>query len=137
MIEFAKLSIEERANYFQEVANQRGLNTLIVEKDFWVCFILRILFELPEFSDKFVFKGGTSLSKVFKIIKRFSEDVDLSLDPEWLGFGGENAPDKAPSRSQFFKRCESLGRECVSIVESQLQLVNCNSMLIHRLVHPI
>jgi len=74
MLEFAKLPITERAPYFVEAANRRHLTPLIVEKDFWVCFALRVLFSTPELADKFVFKGGTSLSKVFGIIKRFSED---------------------------------------------------------------
>ena len=69
MIDFARLPLSERAPYFEEVANRRGLTRLIVEKDFWVCFTLRMLFSLSDLADKFVFKGGTSLSKVFGIIK--------------------------------------------------------------------
>lgn len=118
MIDFAKLSPDERDPYFQEVANQRGLIRLIVEKDFWVCFTLRLLFTRPEFLDRFVFKGGTSLSKVFGIIKRFSEDIDLSVDPDWLGFGGPNRPDAASSRSQFEKRRKKLNRACITTVET-------------------
>ncbi len=57
----------------------------IVEKDFWVCWMLGLLFDHPEWSKGLVFKGGTSLSKVFKAIARFSEDIDLSLCPEVLG----------------------------------------------------
>lgn len=104
MLEFARLSIVERAPYLIEVANRRRLSPIIVEKDFWVCFTLQLLFATPELADKFVFKGGTSLSKVFGIIKRFSEDVDLSVDPDWLGFGGEKSPEAAKSRAQFDKR---------------------------------
>jgi predicted nucleotidyltransferase component of viral defense system len=104
MLEFARLPLDQRVSYFQEVANRRGLTRLIPEKDFWVCFSLRLLFSTPALVDKFVFKGGTSLSKVFGIIKRFSEDIDLSVDPDWLGFGGGNRPDAAKSRSQFEKR---------------------------------
>ncbi len=117
MIDFALLPLEERVTYFEEVANRRGVSRLIVEKDFWVCFLLRMIFSLPELADKFVFKGGTSLSKVFGIIKRFSEDVDLSLCPEWLGFGGEESPDRASSRSQLVKRCKRLEQACISAVE--------------------
>jgi predicted nucleotidyltransferase component of viral defense system len=81
MFNFARLPLKERSPYFQETANRRGLTKLIVEKDFWVCFILKVIFEAPEFVDVFVFKGGTCLSKVFGIINRFSEDVDLSISP--------------------------------------------------------
>ncbi len=117
MLEFAKLPLSETEPYFQETANRRGLTKLIVEKDFWVCFMLRFLFDTPKLSDKLVFKGGTSLSKVFGIINRFSEDVDLSLDPDWLGFGGENRPDAAPSRSQFNKRWTQLNEACATAVQ--------------------
>jgi len=120
MIEFAKLPLDERVPYFQEVASRRGLTKLIVEKDFWVCFTLRLLFATPELADKFVFKGGTSLSKVFGIIKRFSEDIDLSVDPDWLGFGGENRPDAASSRSQFVKRWKKLNQACLTAVEEKV-----------------
>jgi len=92
-----------------------------VEKDFWVCFTPRILFSTPALAEKFVFKGGTSLSKVFGIIKRFSEDVDLSVDPEWLGFSGEHRPDAATSRSQFEKRWKRLNEACATAVERKVQ----------------
>lgn len=121
MLDFAKLPPAARIPYFQEVANRRGLTRLIVEKDFWVCVALRLLFAVPELAGKFVFKGGTSLSKVFDIIKRFSEDVDLSLDPDWLGFGGENRPDAAVSRSQFEKRWKRLNQACATAVEQRVQ----------------
>ncbi len=121
MFEFARLPLDERTPYFQEVANRRGLTRLIVEKDFWVCFALRILFSTPELADKFVFKGGTALSKVFGVIKRFSEDIDLSVDPDWLGFGGENRPDAACSRSQFEKRWKGLNDACVVTVDRKVR----------------
>jgi hypothetical protein len=117
MLEFARLPINERIPYFQEVANRRGLTRLIVEKDFWICFALRLVFSTPTIADKVVFKGGTSLSKVFRIIKRFSEDIDLSLDPAWLGFGGVNQPDAAQSRSRFEKRWKKLNDTCAVMAE--------------------
>ncbi len=121
MLEFARLPLDQRVPYFQEVANRRGLTRLIVEKDFWVCFSLRLLFSTPALADKFVFKGGTSLSKVFGIIKRFSEDIDLSVDPDWLGFGGENRPDAAKSRSQFEKRWKKLNDACAAAVDHKVR----------------
>ncbi|MEI6149727.1 MAG: nucleotidyl transferase AbiEii/AbiGii toxin family protein [bacterium] len=121
MIDFARLPIAERAPFFLEAANRRRLSPLFVEKDFWVCFSLHVLFSTPVLADKFVFKGGTSLSKVFGVIKRFSEDVDLSIDPEWLGFGGEHRPDAAKSRSQFDKRWKKLNDACAAAVEHKVQ----------------
>jgi hypothetical protein len=63
------------------------MNPAIVEKDFWVCWILKRLFAEPTLKDQMVFKGGTSLSKVFGLIDRFSEDIDLILDWRLLGYG--------------------------------------------------
>ena len=128
MLNFAKLPTDERDIFFKEVASKRNLTPLIVEKDFWVCFILRCLFTEPNFKDKFVFKGGTSLSKVFGIIKRFSEDIDLSVDPDWLGFGGENRPDKAKSNTQFNKRCKELESACITKVKEQVQPILENAI---------
>lgn len=85
---FARLSSEERKEVFQAVSVSRGLRPDIIEKDFWVCFLLNHLFHECKFKDSFVFKGGTSLSKSYKVIKRFSEDIDLILD--WRRFVTED-----------------------------------------------
>ncbi len=120
MIKFASLSQRDRNPYFEEVASRRGITPLIVEKDFWVSFLLRMIFDLNETRNILFFKGGTSLSKVYGVINRFSEDVDLSLDPEWLGFRGDNSPTSAPSRSQFLKRLSTLNNVCAEKVENTL-----------------
>jgi hypothetical protein len=85
---FAKLKPTERQTYFQETASRRNSTTTAVEKDFWVCWTLKHLFAL-EGIPEFRFKGGTSLSKVFQLIDRFSEDIDISIDRAALGFSGE------------------------------------------------
>jgi Nucleotidyl transferase AbiEii toxin, Type IV TA system len=92
MDDFAKLRAADRVDLFQTVAMKRGLNAAIIEKDFWVCWTLNRLFTLPNFPTGLLFKGGTSLSKVFNAIERFSEDIDLSFDRSALGFGGANDP---------------------------------------------
>lgn len=61
----------------------------MIEKDFWVCWTLRAVFSLPDPPADLIFKGGTSLSKVWNAIERFSEDVDLSFNRTALGFVGE------------------------------------------------
>ena len=77
----ATLSEKERNELFTLTAEQRGMGTMaVVEKDFWVCWTLKQLFEHPELSKQLIFKGGTSLSKVYGLIDRFSEDIDLVLD---------------------------------------------------------
>ena len=57
----------------------------MVEKDFWVCWLLGLLFADAELAPHLVFKGGTSLSKVYGVIDRFSEDIDLSVSPAYAG----------------------------------------------------
>ena len=94
---FLALPAEERRLYFEQAAIRRGVSPVIMEKDFWVCWLLAVLFE-SKFANSLVFKGGTSLSKVFGIIDRFSEDIDLSLSPEFL-----ELPKAGTSRNQAHK----------------------------------
>jgi Nucleotidyl transferase AbiEii toxin, Type IV TA system len=88
MDDFAKGKPAERQPYFKETAARRNSTTTAIEKDFWVCWTLRHLF-LLEAIPELRFKGGTSLSKVFGLIDRFSEDIDISINRAALGFSGE------------------------------------------------
>lgn len=92
MDDIARLPMSDRADLFAAAARQRGLTSAIIEKDFWVCWTLKRVFTLPDPPAELLFKGGTSLSKVFGVIERFSEDVDLSFDRAGLGFGGASDP---------------------------------------------
>src|SRR3982074_3465166 len=87
MDSFAKLAADERRAYLEETASRRNSTNTAIEKDFWVCWTLRHLFSLQGVPHM-CFKGGTSLSKVFQPIYRFSEDIDVSLDRAALGFTG-------------------------------------------------
>jgi hypothetical protein len=107
---FLQLPAERRRLAFQQVDEVMGLQAFSVEKDFWVCWILRELFALPGIGEHLTFKGGTSLSKAWRLIERFSEDVDLIVDKEALGFGGDAAPDQAPSNKQRKVRLEALSK---------------------------
>ena len=80
MRKIAILSNSERRELFQTTAIRMGIRPEVVEKDFWVCFMLDYLFHECKYHKAFVFKGGTSLSKSYHVIKRFSEDIDLILD---------------------------------------------------------
>ena len=80
MINIAKASTAERRVLFTNTGDKTGIHPAIVEKDFWVCYVLDYLFHRSEWKEALVFKGGTSLSKAFHIIKRFSEDIDLILE---------------------------------------------------------
>lgn len=86
----ARLPPAKRRDLFAETAAQKGMTPAIVEKDFWVCWTLGRLFAHADLSRLLMFKGGTSLSKVFNLIERFSEDIDLILD--WRVVIGEDDP---------------------------------------------
>lgn len=82
---FLALPAQRRALAFQQAAAGRSGQHVILEKDFWVSWLLGLLFAQPILAPHLVFKGGTSLSKVFGVIDRFSEDIDLCLLPEFVG----------------------------------------------------
>lgn len=115
MDNFAHLHNEEKLAYIVATADAKGVSSLIVEKDFWVCWTLKRLFE-SRMKDHLIFKGGTSLSKVYGLIERFSEDIDISIDKEILGFGGDGSPEKAGSNKQIGKRLDALADRCSEFV---------------------
>jgi hypothetical protein len=88
----AQMPARDRADLFAETAERKVLPEAIIEKDFWVCWMLKQLFSIDAFNGRLLFKGGTSLSKIFHAISRFSEDIDLAVDYEALGFKGERDP---------------------------------------------
>jgi hypothetical protein len=111
---FLELPADERRLYVEQAALRRNVSPVILEKDFWVCWLLGIMFE-SEFADSLVFKGGTSLSKVFGVIERFSEDVDLSLSPAFL-----KLPEAGTSRNQANKWMTRAEAACGAAVQSQI-----------------
>ena len=118
---FLQLPVARRLLALQQVDEAMGLQAVSVEKDFWVCWTLRELFLLPGIGQHLTFKGGTSLSKAWKLIERFSEDIDIIVDKEVLGFDGEAAPDRAASNKQRKARLESLMNACREWVQGKLQ----------------
>ena len=76
---FLSLGSRERADVLHTVAAESGRSAVILEKDIWICWALQALFSMPD-PHPMAFKGGTSLSKAYGIINRFSEDVDITLD---------------------------------------------------------
>lgn len=83
----ARAEARERRLAFEAAAQGLGMVPAVVEKDFWVCYVLDHLFRRSGLAGILTFKGGTSLSKAFGLIQRFSEDVDLILDWRALGYG--------------------------------------------------
>ena len=92
MYEFVKLERKERSQAFRIASERLGYPAYVIEKDFWVTYILDTLFNRINHKHRILFKGGTSLSKCYKLIDRFSEDIDLSLHMADLGFDGDKAP---------------------------------------------
>ena len=88
MNEWLKLSKTRRIEILEQVNNRLGLSIQAIEKDWWVTMVLKAVFS-SKFAEHFVFKGGTSLSKAYHLIDRFSEDIDLAIDRKFLGFDGE------------------------------------------------
>jgi len=119
--EFAKQPSEERRVYFEQAAARLGLSAQIIEKDFWVCWSLRRLFSLGDVRDHLTFKGGTTLSKVYRVIERFSEDVDVAIERGFLGFGGDCEPERGQSGKEQQRRIDSLKRACQTVVADRIQ----------------
>jgi hypothetical protein len=101
---------------FEQSAVARAVDPVIVEKEFWVCWLLGVLFSIPELAPHIVFKGGTSLSKVFGVIDRFSEDVDLSVSPAFVG-ADPRLLDESVSRTRRDKAMAEMQRLCAQQTE--------------------
>lgn len=114
-IDYLKLSPKERDLYIEQAAIQKNVSPVIMEKDFWVCWLLNILFK-SAFADSLVFKGGTSLSKVFGAINRFSEDIDLSLSPTFL----QLSEGEITSRTQGAKWMKNAEAVCEVVVQTRI-----------------
>ena len=108
---FTQLTKTEKIALFEKVGKTTKLDPTIIEKDWLVTTVLRALFALP-YSEHLSFKGGTSLSKCWKLIERFSEDVDIAINREYLGFSG------TLSKTQISDR---LRRAACSFVRETLQ----------------
>jgi hypothetical protein len=115
--DIARGAAGDRADLFNEASSRCGnIGPVLVEKDFWVCWALKRMFTMVSPPAGLILKGGTSLSKVYRAIDRFSEDVDLSFDRAGPGFGGTNDPANASSRKQADKRVEELAAACRAMI---------------------
>lgn len=111
--DLARVELGERSSYVLAAADALGVSELIVEKDFWVVWILERLFSLSAKVGPFTFKGGTSLSKAFNAVNRFSEDVDISISRATLGFPDDSYFYEAGSGHETKRRVLEV-REAVS-----------------------
>ncbi len=114
------LSNAERKDFFEAAAGQLGIAFQIIEKDFWVVWALEKLFAIPELKNHLTFKGGTSLSKVYRLIERFSEDVDISIEKEFFGFKNQKDPEKVMGTNKQKAALMALSVACTDYVGTKL-----------------
>ena len=121
MDDVARMEPGDRRDLFVEAAARLGnIRAGIIEKDFWVCWTLKHIFGLGPAPAQLIFKGGTSLSKVYGVIERFSEDVDLSLSREDLGFVGDRDPYQAPSNKKKQALVDAIVGRCREVIRTEL-----------------
>lgn len=114
------MNSEQRSRSIEATAAMMNLREHVIEKDYWIVWTLWRIFDLPKLRPHLTFKGGTSLSKVYGVIKRFSEDLDLSIEKDFFGFGNENSPDLASSRKKRTLALEELSGACSQYVQTTL-----------------
>ena len=116
MDDFTRIAPLERRRIFSETAIRKGVAFAIIEKDFWVCWVLKMLFSLSPKHPPLVFKGGTSLAKAYGLIDRFSEDIDIVTVVDFYLSRGLNDPEKATSKSKRSAQMEALDVACADYV---------------------
>jgi hypothetical protein len=133
MNRIAQMAAQARGEIFAETAARMGIADAIVEKDFWVCWMLQQLFSIESLKGRLLFKGGTSLSKVFHAINRFSEDIDLAVDYVALGFVDDRDPRReGMSRSRRNIILANMFTACQHYIAAeflQLVRVRCEEIL--------
>lgn len=118
--EFAQLSPDDQAPYFRAAADTMGLPANVIQKDFWVTWLLQKIFLLDSEIGPFTFKGGTSLSKCYNVITRFSEDIDLGVERKTL----RNAAGEFYAHDAFFYEAPSKTKRLERIAELNVAAVD-------------
>ena len=114
-LDFYTIDKSEKEAIFNAIAAEWGMTPFAVEKDWWVSRTLNIIFQM-DIAAHLVFKGGTSLSKAWKLINRFSEDIDLAIDKEFFeGYKGDI------SRTQIGKLRKEAGQYTTGTLFAELQ----------------
>ena len=123
-LSFLTIPEQDRITVFAETADRLGTLPKYIEKDFWVCVVLCLLFNnLPDGHPKLLFKGATSLSKAFGLVRRFSEDIDIVVYRKGLGFERERDPILAAnlSNKKRKKLFEELRAKCSNYILTDLK----------------
>jgi len=118
----AQASSTERVNLFRQTAAKLRpeRSPAIIEKDFWVCWSLHRIYDVLQLRPQVIFKGGTSLSKAYAAIERFSEDVDLSLSRHDLGFSDERDPEEPGiSGKETRRRIDAMVAACETAIRER------------------
>ena len=120
MNEIYLLSQDERELFFRAAADIKTCPLKLLKKTFGWYGFWKGYFHLEKVKPHLTFKGGTSLSKVYGLIDRFSEDIDLSIEREFFGFGTPHDPENAPSKKKQNSIIENLSKACSSYVQNQM-----------------
>jgi len=125
MKQIAQLSDQDRSDLFAETGRAKGITAAAAEKDFWICWVLMHIFEHVKLKTILRFKGGTSLSKCFGLIERFSEDIDLILD--WNEVTAED-PEQQRSKTQQNKLNKQINNDAQYYIRETILPALNNSM---------
>lgn len=117
MKKFYNLDESRKKIIFDQVADKEGLPSAAIEKDWWVTLALRAVFNL-DFAEQIVFKGGTSLSKGWKLIDRFSEDIDLAIDRKFFNYNGDLS--KSQVKALRRKSCKFISNDFSGYLKNEI-----------------
>lgn len=117
---FLQLQNNEKIELINQMHEETKLPQVIIEKDLWVTAVLRALFALP-YANNLSFKGGTSLSKCWNLIERFSEDVDIAINREYFGFVGDTFTIKQISKNLRKSTCKFIRETIQFDLERQMK----------------
>ena len=132
MDQLANAPFDIRTEAFEKAAELVDQDPKIVEKDYFLCWAMKMLLFLTIYGSYLTFKGGSSLSKAYDIIKRLSEDLDMTLDRALLGFGGDNDPAHPglsnKKRKRLLEDLQDAARNFVSgpLLAEALKVFNAN-----------
>lgn len=115
--EWLRISRERKIDILNQVSNRTGLPPIAIEKDWWVTLTLHCTFN-QKYSQQIIFKGGTSLSKGWNLIERFSEDIDLAIDRKYFGFEGDISTNQIKKLRK--KSCDFISNDFVSDLKANL-----------------
>src|SRR6266851_1807738 len=119
--EFLRAAPRDRRDVFLGAATRLGTPEQNIEKDFWVTWTLDVLFNrLPAGRPRFLFKGGTSLSKAYGLISRFSEDIDITVFREDLGQAASVQELEALSRKKRQAKLDAIKNTCREYIQNTL-----------------